>query len=300
MLAGLSSCGKTDGRKNARLHSEDSIYAISYADELYNIKIDSPQCFIYDVANDILVFSKGEDKVVYPGSTSKLITALFTLSVLSAEMVITAGDELDMVKPGSSIAYIKKGHMLTVEMLIQAMMMPSGNDAAYVLSAAVGRAIRNDDGMSAQDAVSAFIEDINAYCLQIGLCGTVITTPDGYAGDEQYTTTEDMAIVAKLACQNEIISEYASLAKANVVYASGHTNTWINTNKLLDPESAYYSPYVKGLKTGSISGEYSLVFCFEFDDGRKYIAGLFGADNKNARFKDANTIISYFEEAIFT
>jgi hypothetical protein len=33
----LASCGKTDVRPDARLHNEDSIYAISYADELYNI-----------------------------------------------------------------------------------------------------------------------------------------------------------------------------------------------------------------------------------------------------------------------
>ncbi|MBO7738386.1 MAG: D-alanyl-D-alanine carboxypeptidase [Clostridia bacterium] len=250
------------------------------------------------MTSGVFVFSKGEDKVVYPGSTSKLITALFALTVLPAEKVITAGDELDMVKPGSSVAYIKKGHMLTVEMLIQAMMMPSGNDAAYVLSAAVGRAIRCDDGISAVEALTAFIDGVNAYCLQIGLCGTVITTPDGYAGEEQYTTTEDMTIVAKLASQNEIISKYASMSRANVVYESGHTNTWVNTNKLLDTESSYYSPCVKGLKTGSINGEYSLVFSFEFDDGRKYIAGVFGADDKNTRFEDAKIIIGYFEETV--
>jgi D-alanyl-D-alanine carboxypeptidase len=72
----------------------------------------------------------------------------------------------------------------------------------------------------------------------------------------------------------------------------------VSTNKLLDKQSKYYSPYARGLKTGSISGEYSLLFSFGFDDGREYIAGVFGADEKNKRFEDANIIINYFEKLV--
>ena len=291
----LPSCG--DSHANAVLHEKDSIYAIAYSDSLQKISIKSPQGFVYDVKNDVFVFSKGEEKVVYPGSTTKLITALFALSVLPADMVVTAGDELDFVKAGSSIAYIKKGHKLTVEMLVEGMLIPSGNDAAYVLAAAVGREIKGND-IDAGEAIAAFLDGVNNYTKTLGLCGTFLTVPDGYAGEEHYTTTEDIAIVAKAAMANPIIAKYARLYTADVRYASGETNTWVNTNKLLDDQSKYYSPYAIGLKTGSISGEYSLLFAFRFDDGREYIAGVFGADNKNARFEDANTIINYFENII--
>ena len=81
------------------------------------------------------------------------------------------------------------------------------------------------------------------------------------------------------------------MAKASVVYASGHTNEWINTNKLLDKNGEFYSEYVTGLKTGTVEGECSLIFSFEFPDGRIYIAGVFGASDKNTRFYDALAII---------
>jgi D-alanyl-D-alanine carboxypeptidase (penicillin-binding protein 5/6) len=266
---------------------------------MHEINIKSPQGFVYDVQNNAFVFVKGEEKVVYPGSTSKLVTALYALSVLSADEVITAGDELDFVKPGSSIAYIKKGHKLTVEMLVEGMLLPSGNDAAYVLAAAVGRKTSGRD-LSAHDAMLAFLEGVNNYAWRMGLCGTQITVPDGYADEKHYTTIEDMAITAKAAMGNAIIEKYAKIYTDNVVYASGETNTWVSTNKLLDPVGKYYSRYAKGLKTGSISGEYSLLFAFGFDDGREYIAGVFGADVKNERFEDANTIINYFEDVVDT
>ena len=154
--------------------------------------------------------------------------------------------------------------------------------------------------MSASNAVAAFISAVNDYAKSIGLCGTVITVPDGYAEAEHFTTTEDMAIIAKLASENEIISLYASMAEADVMYASGQTNSWVNTNLLLDTNSQYYTPCATGLKTGSISGEYSLVFSFELEDGREYIAGVFGADAKNTRFSDACAIINYFEDLVLT
>ena len=288
----LTSC--TDGRADAVLHGEKSIHAIMYSDDMHKIGIRSPQGFIYDVQKEEFVFAKGEDKVVYPGSTSKLLTALYALSVIPAERVVTAGDELDFVKPGSSIAYIKKGHRLTVEMLVEGMMLPSGNDAAYVLAAAVGREIEGND-ISAAEALEAFIRGVNDYADALGLCGTFIAVPDGYAGKNHYTTTEDIALAAKAAMANPIIAKYAKLYSADVCYASGQTNTWVNTNKLLDRGSKYYSSYATGLKTGSISREYSLLFAFRFEDGREYIAGVFGADNKNQRFEDANKIIDYFE-----
>jgi D-alanyl-D-alanine carboxypeptidase (penicillin-binding protein 5/6) len=297
LLFSAISCSN-DERADSVLHNDQ--YAFRYSNECLKPEISSPQAFVYDTNNKTVLFTKGEDKVVYPGSTVKLITILYAMTVLSLDTVITAGDELDMVKPGSSIAYVKKGHRLTVEMLIEGMLLPSGNDAAYVLAAAVGREISHQKDINAEKAIDCFLNGVNTYIAHIGLCGTNITSPDGYAGEEQYTTTEDMIIICGLALENEIISKYASIYSDFVVYASGHTNTWTNTNLLLDPDSKYFNSSVTGLKTGSIMGEYSLVFTFKYNDGREYIAGVFGSDNKNTRFEDANYIISYFEECVLS
>ena len=59
----------------------------------------------------------------------------------------------------------------------------------------------------------------------------------------------------------------------------------------MDKNGEFYSRYVTGLKTGTVEGECSLIFSFEFEDGRKYVAGVFGAPEKNTRFYDALAII---------
>ena len=58
--------------------------------------------------------------------------------------MFTAGDELDFVNPESSLAYIEKGNVLDLETTLDAIMLPSGNDASYMAAANVGRKIRSD------------------------------------------------------------------------------------------------------------------------------------------------------------
>jgi D-alanyl-D-alanine carboxypeptidase (penicillin-binding protein 5/6) len=100
-----------------------------------------------------------------------------------------------------------------------------------------------------------------------------------------------MIIISRLALNNDIIRKYASMSKDDVIYASGHTNTWHNTNKLLDPTSEFYSKYATGLETGSLDDEFCLVFSFRIEDGKEYISGVFGGDAKNMRYRDALAII---------
>ena len=279
-----------DKTPNAILHQAGQVGYIVFDDAELDVDLRSENAFVYDVKNDRIIFRKGEEKIVYPASTTKLLTALYALEIMEPDKLITPSDELELVASGSSIAYIKAEHTLTLEMLIEGMIIPSGNDAAYAIAAAGGRTLAENEDLSGKEAVSHFMEKLNEYGKSIGLCGTHFTVPDGYSSGEHYSTVEDMVIISKLALENEIISKYMKKQKDSVVYASGHTNEWKNTNEMLDKNSEYYSPYVTGMKTGSLNKNYC--FICSVDDGEdQYIIGLFGADFKNDRFEDALRLI---------
>lgn len=287
--------GCTTERPLAHLHSEGEAGYIPCAVQMPELTLRSSQAFIYDVEKGEFIYRIGEDKIIYPASTTKLLTILYALEWLSPDEIITPGNELTLVPPDSSIAYIKEYHSLTVEMLIQGMLMPSGNDAAYVLAAAAGQKIDTTQEMDGITAVGVFMEGMNAYAKQIGMCGSNFATPDGYYSSNTYTTIEDIAIASLQASQNSIISKYSSAYIANVMYASGHTNTWTNTNLLLDPNGKYYSPCVTGLKTGSAgTGNYSLITTANINE-KQYIIGVFSSQNKNDRYKDTLVIIDYLK-----
>ncbi len=238
--------------------------------------------FVWDLTENDPVLTHGDERIS-PASTTKLLTALYALELLPADTFITPGDEVYFPPEESSSAFIRPHHTLTLEMLIEGMLLPSGNDAAYAVAAAGGRAREDDGDLSPEDAVAAFVEGMNEYAASLGCTESHFTVPDGFAGDENYSTPADMAKIARAAAENEVIRAYAGVHTANVTYASGHTNTWVNTNAFLDPGSAWYDERVVGLKTGSLAGEYALITLYA-EDGREVLVGVFGCATEDERY----------------
>ncbi len=267
---------------------------VSADPSLPEITASAEHAFVWKIAEDELIrYSNTGDDRVYPASITKLLTAQYALELMPPDTLITPGNEVYLPPEGSSFAYIRPNHTLTLEMLIEGMMLPSGNDAAYAVAAAGGRVIAEDETLAPEEAVAVFVDGMNDYAESLGCTDTHFTTPDGFAGEEHYSSTTDMAIIAKAAAENEWIMTYAGLYTDDVTYASGHVNTWTNTNRFLDPDSDYYNENIIGLKTGSMSGDYSLVTVY--DDGEtELIIGVFGCPTEEDRYRDTVMLMKEF------
>ena len=229
---------------------------------------------------------------VYPASITKLFTAYVALQFLEPEQLIEAGDVLDLVGAGSSVAEIEKGNVLSVEMLVEAMLLPSGNDAAYILADAAGKAIKEDDTLSSSAAVAAFLKEMNGQARALGMSGTQFTNPDGYHSPDHYTTFADLATMSKKVLENSTILQYAAVSKAEVTFQSGQIKTWENTNKLVDPTSEYYCPIAVGLKTGQTPSAGSCLLSAFAYEGKEYVIGVFGCPEIEDRFADTLQLLN--------
>jgi len=244
------------------------------------------QYFVYDCKSGTFLVSSGAANTkVYPASITKLFTAYVAMQYLQPTDQVTAGDALDYVVAGSSVAKIKRGDVLSVEKLVEAMMLPSGNDAAYILACAAGRVIKNDPDLSAGTACRAFVDEMNAQAAALGMTGTKFQNPDGIHDTNHYSTFGDLAIVGKLALSNETIMKYATTAR-DTVTLHGETFEWKNTNKLVDRRHSYYCPYALGLKTGQTPDAGScLLSAFRYEE-HELIIGVFGCPEEEDRFDD--------------
>lgn len=273
----------------AKLHNVGELGYIPKSPTPLDFDIATPFAVVYYAAKDRILYIKGGDQVIYPASTTKLLTILTALRVLNPHEILHPGDELTLMDEDSSVAGVDERHALTVEMLIEAMLLPSGNDAAYVLAAAAGERL-SEGAVTGADAVPLFIAFMNEYGRSLGLVGTHFTVPDGLAFEEHYTTLEDMILIGKAAMNCPLIRRYAATAHDTVTYESGHTNTWINTNPLLRQDSPYYRPSVTGLKTGYLRHNSCILLSVEAK-GSDYLVGLFGAESSDERCADAVKII---------
>ena len=255
----------------------------------------------YELSSDSLLYTTDMFKRIYPASTTKIVTALYALYVADPDDLFTVGDELSMVARDASVAKIKRGQKISLEHLIYAMLLPSGNDAAYTVAANVGRIIANDPELSAEKAVGLFMEGMNKYARYIGMTDSNFTCPDGYHNNDHYTTLHDMLIATKACCDNEFVMQVASTPYIEVKVASGQRFEWSNSNYLLGSEKLPELKYegTLGLKTGYTSDAGACIICVVQREDVKVALLYFDGESKTGRFEESAEILDcvfeYFE-----
>ena len=274
--------------------TEPEGYIVDRTSAIYNIcaqmaeTMQARQILVYDTNTDTILYSKSvAGGKLYPASITKLFSTYVALQYLDPDTVITAGDELDLVHEGSSVAFVPKGGQYRVKMLIEGMMLPSGNDAAMVVAAAAGRAIAGDENLAPAKAVERFVDEMNLQADALGFEKSHFCNPDGWHTGAHYTCLNDLARIASLALQNETIRRYMKIGRHETNFYSGQAITWENTNLLVLPGSGFYRSDALGMKTGyTRPAGYSLMSAFSFEEG-DIVIGLFGYVDKTMRFDDA-------------
>ena len=252
--------------------------------------------FAYDLCSREMVLCTTDPvQRLYPASITKLFSAWVALQWLAPDAVVTAGWELGFLQPGSSQAFIALDSRLTVEMLIEGMLLPSGNDAALVLAAAVGRRALGEEKATASEAVAAFVEQMNIAAGVLEFANSHFINPDGYHHEDHYSCPADLAVIAELALDEPVIRRCMGLQQDTVTFLTGQVHHWRNTNRLLDPESEYYSPTAVGMKTG-YTGSAGYCLMAAFGETRPLVVGIFGATDPVSRYADASRLYEAWAE----
>ncbi len=253
-------------------------------------KLTTEYVFLYDVTHDKVLYDGNGDKKCYPASTTKILTAIVAEKIIPKDIKITVGEEINLINEGSSVAYLNVGCVLDLEMLLQALLLPSGNDAAYVLAVNTARIYTGNDNLPYDEALEIFAQLMNDTAKQIGTTGTHFVVPDGFHDDDHYTTAKDLARIAAYADSIPIINKVCSTFAVNCESYSGEVFYWENTNSLIDPYSNLYNGNVKGMKTGFTDEAGTCLVAAAEVDGITLIAVLMKAESVAAKYDDTNLL----------
>lgn len=254
--------------------------------------LQSKYAIVYDVQADEVLYAKNAEEQCFPASTTKILTAAVILDNAPEDFQFTAGDELDFVNPESSLAFINKGNVLDLETTIDALMLPSGNDASYMAAANMGRYIADNDSFSPEQAVKTFVDEMNKTAKLLGAENTHFTAPDGFHDDDHYTTVLDMLKITLYAMEKPKLAASAAKPDAYATFISGEEVSWTNSNKLLHESSgdAYYM-YANGFKTGMTdqSGYCVVATARRFD--HDIVCLVFGAEASDIRWNETISLL---------
>lgn len=270
----------------------DKLEAIRVSSQVHEISgLHSGYALVYDKnQNEILYSNTDVNELMFPASTTKLLTALYALSVADSDLQIKVGTEQQLVAGDASKAGIRQGETYTLHELVGLMLIPSGNDAAYAIARGVGAELARE-GCSNGEALHAFCDGMNQYAKEkLGLDNTNFVTPDGYHDDAHVTTLMDMLKISVAASENEKILAFSGMTEYTCSSSSGRSITVYNTNGLVKPGNQFYNKYFTGLKTGHTSAAGRCI-CVSYDDGENsYIILVFNVKNE---YGDSNTDTYY-------
>lgn len=278
---------------------------------------------VVDLDNNTQILAFNQYAQIKPASTTKLLTAMTALRYLDPDEQITAGDELNFVYADSTKAGIKAGQTFTVKQLLEGLLLPSGNDSAYVLAAYTGKKLLEQDSQSLSenknynntnkfnksdantqdtdsidkspqltlgDAVLRFVREMNAVAIELGAEHSNFLSPDGYDTENQHTTAYDMACIAAGFLANDsadgLLANIVKQPEISETISDGTLFTWKNSNFLIQPDGEYYYPNCIGLKTGSSSGAGKCLVSASQINEITYISVLMN-DKDPSRFSDS-------------
>lgn len=216
----------------------ENVLLVRLADE------NGPQQVIYAVDSGVSI---------YPASTLKMLTALTALDAAAPEEKVRLGMEIYIPPLDASRASLEYGMTLTVQELLEGLLLPSGADAAYALAVYCGRKTAGNDRLDARKAVAVFVDEMNRKAEALGLHDTTARNVVGLDDREQKTTAEDILRLAQVFLDQPVLAGICGLARADIQSEEGRTIHLKNTNKMLFEGGEYYNSNVAGVKTGTTS-----------------------------------------------
>ncbi len=189
-----------------------------------------------------VIFEKNADDVMYPASTTKILTALLGIQYGDMEQVVTISDQAVQVDPDSSLIPLEAGETIAFRDLLYGTILRSGNEGANAIAETIS------------GNVNDFVGLMNQVAQQIGCTNTHFQNPHGLHDDNHYTTVRDMAKIAAVAMENDTFRQIVSttsytIPKSNL-YRRKNISNRINDLLVNKEDSKFYYPYANGIKTG--------------------------------------------------
>ena len=214
------------------------------------IDVDARAALLVEKETGEILYEKNAHEKNYPASITKLTVALLVFEAidagqLSLDQPITAHESaFEGLSIYGSTAGIKVGEVLTVEQLLQCMLIVSANEACNILAEAV----------CGEGNISQFVQRMNERAAALGCENTHYVNTSGLHDPDHYTTAWDIYLITRALMPYEKFMEICNSKSAEIA-ETDHNQRHVlhSTNRLISNwrELGYLYRDAQGIKTGS-------------------------------------------------
>lgn len=239
---------------------------------------------VNNTTNEVITAQKVFEKA-YPASITKIMTALLVLENCNLDDVVTIDQDITFDDPAAVSMHLKKGDKITVEALLNGLIVMSANDAAIAL----GRKVAGSD--------KKFLAMMNKRAQELGATNTHFANPNGLHLKNHYTTAYDLYLIfQELVKHNEFLS-IAGKASSNIEYTNQKNKLQAydmsTTNQyLLGNYNLPHKVFMLGGKTGTTGEAGScLIILTKNEDGDEFISVILKASSKQTLYHTMTKVL---------
>src|SRR5690625_3613352 len=248
-------------------------------DKQHDLTPDAQSAILIERDTGKLLFDKDADTKRPPASMTKVMTLLLIMEAIENEELSldeTIRISENAASMGGSQIFLGAGEEMTVHDLLKGIAIASGNDASVALAERIS------------GSEEAFVQEMNDKVTELGLENTHFQNASGLPADNHYSTSYDMAMIAKELLKYETITDYTSIYDDYLRKGEKNEFWLVNTNKLVK-----FYPGVDGLKTGYTNEAKYCLTATAKKDHMRVITVVMVTDTTKKRNTTTSKIIDY-------
>lgn len=249
-----------------------------------NIKLNSSSAILLDANSGKILYEKNSNKKIYPASLTKVLSAIVVLENCNLSDVVTVSQTaVDSIEYGYVTADLKVGEKLTVEQLLNIVLVSSANDASIVLAEHVAGSSEN------------FATLMNEKALEIGCLDSNFTNSSGEHSEDHYSTAYDLALIGQYAMNNEDFAKITAKTFYELPKTNKHKKTrkFYTTNELIVESNKNYYQYAIGMKTGFTTPAGQCLISYAKKKDLSFISVTLNASTSDKRYSDTRKLFEY-------
>lgn len=251
-------------------------------------KLNSGAVLLVNITDKQTIYADHVYDKMYPASLTKLLTSLVILRSGELTDMVTVDYNASHIKEGGArVCGYEEGDVLSLEALLNSLLIYSANDAAIAAADHVGG---SEEG---------FVAMMNDEARKIGAVNSNFVNPHGLHDDNQYTTAYDMYLIFNELLKYDTFRSIISTNSYTAVYKDQEGN---EKQKTLNTSNLYLSgeaepdqgvTVVGGLTgTTSKAGNCMILLCRD-NSGKEYVAILLNASDTEALYSQMTYLLSF-------
>lgn len=247
----------------------------------------SSASILVDRSTKEVLYANNVFERLYPASLTKLATALMVFRYGNLDDIVTISyDASHITEPGAKLCGFSEGDKVSLNTLLNCMLVYSGNDAATAIA---DHLFENE---------TTFCEKVNQELKTLGATNTHFVNSHGLDEKEHYTTAYDLYLIFNALFEYDqfktIINEASYKAEYSTKDGRQVLKYFANTNQYLSglTEAPDHITVIGG-KTGTTDLAGNCLILYSTDESNKeYISLVLNANGKVDLYKQMNYLLS--------